>query len=184
MSILKFKHIHLKKQYYVRLYTTIKIILRISTLNKNALFSQILTILKERIEMDIDNNFEEFPNIEERQKDFNCSIGFTMTVIGSKQRAIILWHILNQEPIRYSQLKKEVVHISHKILSQELKYLERDGLIKRISYSTIPPKVEYTLTSKGKSIVPILQQFANWGATNMQEKNTCGLSCKECRKIK
>ncbi|AXU71988.1 TPA: hypothetical protein ACG3QJ_001414 [Clostridioides difficile] len=53
--------------------------------------------------MDIDNNFEEFPNIEERQKDFNCSIGFTMTVIGSKWRAIILWHILKQEPIRYSQ---------------------------------------------------------------------------------
>ncbi|MFY0936524.1 hypothetical protein Q3309_10855 [Clostridioides difficile] len=53
--------------------------------------------------MDIDNNFEEFLNIEERQKDFNCSIGFTMTVIGSKWRAIILWHILKQEPIRYSQ---------------------------------------------------------------------------------
>ncbi|HBE9727773.1 winged helix-turn-helix transcriptional regulator [Clostridioides difficile] len=118
--------------------------------------------------MDIDNNFEEFPNIEERQKDFNCSIGFTMTVIGSKWRAIILWHILKQEPIHYSQLKKEVVHISHKILSQELKYLERDGLIKRISYPTIPPKVEYLSTKRGKSLESILLELCNWGKQYMR----------------
>ena len=123
---------------------------------------------KSKLGVDIDNNFEEFPNIEERQKDFNCSIGFTMTVIGSKWRAIILWHILKQEPIRYSQLKKEVVHISHKILSQELKYLERDGLIKRISYPTIPPKVEYLSTKRGKSLESILLELCNWGKQYMR----------------
>ncbi|MDU1094721.1 MAG: winged helix-turn-helix transcriptional regulator [Clostridioides difficile] len=81
---------------------------------------------------------------------------------------MILWHILNQEPIRYSQLKKEVVHISHKILSQELKYLERDGLIKRISYSTIPPKVEYLSTKRGKSLESILLELCNWGKQYMR----------------
>ncbi|MCC0648532.1 winged helix-turn-helix transcriptional regulator [Clostridioides sp. ZZV15-6598] len=113
--------------------------------------------------MNINNNIEEFPDIINRQKDFNCSIGFTMTVIGSKWRAIILWHVIKQEPIRYGQLKQEITHISHKILSQELKHLERDGLIKRISYPTIPPKVEYSATKRGKSLELILLELCNWG---------------------
>ncbi len=65
-------------------------------------------------------------------------------------------------------IKKEVVHISHKILSQELKYLERDGLIKRISYPTIPPKVEYLSTKRGKSLESILLELCNWGKQYMR----------------
>lgn len=74
---------------------------------------------------------EEFPNQKKRQKDFKCSIGFSMDVIGSKWRAIILWHILRIQPVRYGQLKKSIPNISHKILSQELKKLEMDGWIDR-----------------------------------------------------
>lgn len=110
---------------------------------------------------------EEFPNQKKRQKDFKCSIGFTMTVIGSKWRAIILWHILKNEPVRYGQLKKSIPNISHKILSQELKNLEMDCLIKRIAYAVIPPKVEYIPTERGKSLENILTELCKWGKKYM-----------------
>lgn len=117
--------------------------------------------------MDIDV-LEKFPDQEKKQKDFSCSIGFSMTVIGSKWRAIILWHILKSQPIRYGQLKKSVPKISHKMLSQELKKLEMDGLIERTSYPTIPPKVEYIATEKGKSLEGILTELCRWGKKYMR----------------
>jgi DNA-binding HxlR family transcriptional regulator len=110
---------------------------------------------------------EQFPDQRKRQKDFKCSIGFSMTVIGNKWRAIILWHILKVQPIRYGQLKKLIPNISHKILSQELKNLEMDGLIKRIPYATIPPKVEYKITERGKSLESILTELCKWGKKYM-----------------
>ncbi len=110
---------------------------------------------------------EEFPNQKDRQKDFNCSIGFAMTVIGSKWRAIILWHILKDTPIRYGELKRSIPNISHKVLSQELKILEMDNLIERIAYATIPPKVEYIPTDRGKSLENILTELCIWGKKYM-----------------
>lgn len=110
---------------------------------------------------------EEFPNQNKRQKDFKCSIGFAMTVIGSKWRAIILWHILKFNTVRYGELKKSIPNISHKILSQELKNLEMDGLIQRISYATIPPKVEYLPTARGESLKNILTELCLWGKKYM-----------------
>lgn len=110
---------------------------------------------------------EKFPNQMTRQKDFKCSIGFAMTVIGTKWRAIILWHILESSPIRYGELKKSIPNISHKVLSQELKQLEMDGLIKRIPYATIPPKVEYILTKRGYSLEPVLIELCKWGKEYM-----------------
>ncbi|WP_100487081.1 winged helix-turn-helix transcriptional regulator [Sporolactobacillus pectinivorans] len=109
------------------------------------------------------NFLKTFPNQNKRQKDFQCSIGFTMTVIGSKWRAIILWHVLKSQPIRYGQLKKSISKISHKVLAQELRHLEMDGLIERIAYATIPPKVEYIPTPRGKSLENILQELCIWG---------------------
>lgn len=116
--------------------------------------------------MDI-NITEDFHNQVKRQKDFKCSLGFAMTVIGSKWRAIILWHILKSPSIRYGQLKKSIPNISHKILSQELKNLEMDNLIERIAYATIPPKVEYTPTERGKSLENILAELCIWGKKYM-----------------
>lgn len=110
---------------------------------------------------------EEFPNQNKRQKDFKCSIGFAMTVIGSKWRAIILWHILKTPAIRYGELKKSIPNISHKILSQELKSLEMDSLIERIAYASIPPKVEYIPTDRGKSLENILRELCVWGKKYM-----------------
>lgn len=116
--------------------------------------------------MDI-HGLEQFPNQKKRQKDFKCSIGFAITVIGNKWRAIILWHITKSHPLRYSQLKKSIPNISHKVLSQELKNLENDGLIERIAYPTIPPKVEYILTERGQSLENILTELCLWGKKYM-----------------
>ncbi|GMQ61540.1 winged helix-turn-helix transcriptional regulator [Vallitalea maricola] len=113
-------------------------------------------------------SLEKFPNQRNRQKDFTCSIGFTMTVIGSKWRAIILWHIIKKEPIRYGQLKNTIPNISHKVLSLELKQLESDGLIERKAYATIPPKVEYIPTKRGLSLKDILTELCNWGKKYME----------------
>lgn len=114
------------------------------------------------------NIIEPFPNKTKRQKDFNCSIGFAMTVIGSKWRAIILWHILKTPSIRYGQLKKSIPNISHKVLSQELKNLEMDSFIKRVAYATIPPKVEYLPTDRGQSLKNILTELCIWGKEYMK----------------
>lgn len=97
------------------------------------------------------------------QKDFDCSLGITMTVIGSKWRAIILWHVLKAEPIRYGELKKCIPKISHKVFSQALKSLEMDGLIIRVVYDSNPPKVEYTSTPLGNSLKSILSELCEWG---------------------
>lgn len=113
------------------------------------------------------DTIKKFPNQKERQKDFKCSLGFAMTVIGSKWRAIVLWHILKTDPIRYGELKKSIPNISDKILSQELKSLEMDGLIERIAYATIPPKVEYIPTNRGKSLESILNELCLWGKKYM-----------------
>lgn len=112
---------------------------------------------------------EEFPDIKKRQQEFTCSIGFAMTVIGSKWRAVILWHILKQAPIRYGRLKTQIPPISHKVLAQELKHMEKDGLIERVCYPTVPPKVEYSPTERGKSLEPILSALCRWGKTYIQK---------------
>lgn len=91
-----------------------------------------------------------------------------MTVIGNKWRAVILWHITQSQLIRYGQLKKSIPHISHKVLSQELKNLEQDGLILRTAYPTVPPKVEYTLTVRGQSLEGLLTELCAWGKNFME----------------
>lgn len=110
-------------------------------------------------------NSEQFPNQKERQEDFDCSIGFAMTVIGSKWRAIILWHILKAETVRYSTLKKSIPKISHKVFTQELKKLEADGLILRTVYPTVPPTVDYSITEKGRTLEKVLTELCLWGQT-------------------
>ncbi|MDF3817118.1 winged helix-turn-helix transcriptional regulator [Clostridioides difficile] len=123
-------------------------------------------------------------NITKNVEELTCPIHYALDIVGGKWKLPIICMLAVENPIRYSSIKRKLDGITNTMLAQSLKDLESNGIVHRKQYNEIPPKVEYTLTSKGKSIVPILQQFANWGATNMQEKSTCGLSCKECRKIK
>ena len=104
-----------------------------------------------------------FKNRETHKKDFDCSLGFAMTVIGSKWRAVILWHTMKESPIRYGKLKSQIRGISHKVFTQELKQLEEDGLIERTAYPTIPPRVEYAVTELGRTLEPALTELCDWG---------------------
>lgn len=108
-----------------------------------------------------------FENRARFKKEFDCSLGFAMTIIGGKWRAVLLWHIMKDSPIRYGKLKSRIRGISHKVFTEELKQLEEDGLIERSAYATIPPKVEYAVTELGRTLAPVLSELCNWGRTYM-----------------
>lgn len=93
----------------------------------------------------------------------NCPMYYTMSILKGKWKWVILWKIYKAEVVRYNQLKKNLDPIAHKTLSKELKELESNNLIHREQYNQIPPKVEYSLTEEGKTLIPILNLMAEWG---------------------
>ncbi len=95
-----------------------------------------------------------------------CPVTATISVIGGKWKSIILW-ILFQETRRFSELKRMIPKITQKMLTQQLRELERDGIVHREVYPVVPPKVEYSLTAHGRSLAPILQAMADWGETHV-----------------
>ncbi|HGM1170377.1 TPA: winged helix-turn-helix transcriptional regulator [Clostridioides difficile] len=117
-------------------------------------------------------------NITKNVEELTCPIRYALDIVGGKWKLPIICMLAVENPIRYSSIKRKLDGITNTMLAQSLKDLESTGIVHRKQYNEIPPKVEYTLTSKGKSIVPILQQFANWGATNMQEKTHVDLVAK------
>lgn len=99
-------------------------------------------------------------------KDHLCPVEYTLAVIGGKWKPIILWYLAKDEVKRYGEIKKVLEGITHKMLSQQLKELEIDNLVHREEYHQIPPKVEYSLTQKGKTLMPILKTMSDWGREN------------------
>lgn len=102
-----------------------------------------------------------------RDKQYKCSIDVTLAVVGGKWKASILWH-LAQKTMRFSELQRQFCSTTRKMLTQQLRELEADGLVHREVYPQVPPKVEYSLTEKGKSIFPILEQMGEWGKLFLQ----------------
>ncbi|ACL16809.1 winged helix-turn-helix transcriptional regulator [Methanosphaerula palustris] len=96
-----------------------------------------------------------------------CPISYTTSIVGGKWQWVILWLIYSEKIQRYGQLKKRLPTISDKVLSQQLRTLEHEGLIHRQEYPEIPPRVEYSLTEKGKSLHPILELMAAWGSQHI-----------------
>lgn len=91
-----------------------------------------------------------------------CPIEATISLIGGKYKAIILWNLMNRT-LRYSELHKKMPKATDKMLAQQLRELEKDGLIIRTVYPVVPPKTEYKLTEFGKSLAPILDAMCDWG---------------------
>lgn len=102
-----------------------------------------------------------------RNTEYQCSMELTLDLIGGKWKALILWH-LGQNTLRFSELKKTLPKITQKMLTQQLRELEASGLIKRFIYTQIPPKVEYSLTPNGQSLLPILDTLCQWGQNYAQ----------------
>jgi len=91
-----------------------------------------------------------------------CPVTATISVIGGKWKPIILYAI-KEETKRFSQIKRLIPAISQKMLTQQLRELEEDGVIHRQVYPVVPPKVEYTLTKYGRTLMPIMDAMAAWG---------------------
>lgn len=100
-----------------------------------------------------------------------CPVEATLDLIGGKYKALILWH-LSKGQLRFSELKKLVSSASPKMLTQQLRNLESEKLIHREVFPVVPPKVEYSLTEQGRSLMPILTAMQDWGANYLRSKNT------------
>lgn len=103
------------------------------------------------------------------EKKDNCPVEATLELIGGKYKALILWH-LAEGRLRFSELRK-VISATPKMLTQQLRELESQNLIHREVFPVIPPKVEYSLTETGRSLLPILVAMRDWGANYLRGKN-------------
>lgn len=105
-----------------------------------------------------------------RDKEYRCGIDVTLAVVGGKWKASILWH-LAQETKRFSDLQRQFSDTTRKMLTQQLRELEADGLVHREVYPQVPPKVEYSLTELGRTIFPILEKMCDWGSNYLRSAN-------------
>ena len=93
---------------------------------------------------------------------------YTLSLISGKYKPVILYCLMEYEPVRFNQMQRYLGRVADKTLSQNLKELERDGLIRRKMYPEVPPRVEYSLTQRGSSLVTVLDRLCDWG---MEHRN-------------
>ena len=106
-----------------------------------------------------------------QNKEYCCPVGAAISEIGGKWKHPILWS-LKDGKLRFNEIGKVIPDITQRMLTKQLRELEEDGLVNRKVYPEVPPKVEYSLTEKGESVVPILQALCNWGEKYCKSK-TC-----------
>ena len=100
----------------------------------------------------------------------NCPVETAIDVVGGKYKALILWH-LSEKTLRFSELQKVIKKATPKMLTQQLRELESHALITRKVYPEIPPRVEYSLTTLGQSLKPVLISMRDWGAEYLRANN-------------
>lgn len=98
-----------------------------------------------------------------------CPMVLVQKLLSGKRKILILWY-LSSKTLRFSSIKKKLPDVTQKMLTQQLRSLEEDGLISRKVYPVVPPKVEYSLTGIGKKIIPLLSMMHNFGAEYIREK--------------
>ena len=111
----------------------------------------------------------------------NCPVAATLELIGGKYKALILWN-LAEKKLRFSELRNTIQGATPKMLTQQLRELEAQNLIHREVFAVVPPKVEYSLTELGRSLMPILVSMRDWGSSYLRKKsiepNCCMMSKK------
>ncbi len=107
--------------------------------------------------------------MEPRQKNprMDCAVDAAMSVIEGRWKSTILCILAKWGPKRFNQLVKSIEGVSPRMLTKQLKELEKDGIVDRRAYPEVPPRVEYSITEKGLSLVPVLEALARWGRENM-----------------
>lgn len=109
---------------------------------------------------------------EKKIKEPICSLDYAFRMIGGKYKGRILWYIHNEDNVlRFGELKRKLLNITSKMLTQSLRELESDQLISRKVYRQVPPKVEYSLTSTGQELMPFIENLRIWGEKQMQQSN-------------
>lgn len=114
------------------------------------------------------------------EKDIRCPLEYGLDIFGGKWKSRIICVLANKECLCYSEIRNEMVNITDAVLASTVKELVKDGIVIRKSYDEIPPRVEYSLTEKGKSVVPILQSICKWSGVyyNSDSEN----SLRQCQK--
>ncbi len=102
-------------------------------------------------------------------KEYSCYFEVTLDLIGGKWKPVILYHLGVTDVLRYSDIKRAIPKITERMLTKQLRELEDDNIINRKVYNQIPPKVEYSLTQKGKTLIPVLNQLKDWGQDYFQD---------------
>lgn len=114
-------------------------------------------------------------------KDIRCPLEYGMKLFGGKWNSRIICVLSTLGTLRYSELRKEMGNITDAVLTSTLKELITNGIVIRKSYDEIPPRVEYSLSEKGQSVVPILQSICKWaGLFYHEEQNTTMVQCQKC----
>ena len=111
----------------------------------------------------------------EKIRDYNCPVEAAVDVVGGKYKAIIIYHLMDAT-LRYSQLHKLIPRATPKMLSQQLKELESDGIVRRVLYPVVPPKTEYSLTELGRTLVPVVRALCDWGKEfleSLEQSDSC-----------
>lgn len=104
-----------------------------------------------------------------KKKEYYCALELALELVGTKWKMMMIYHLRNGG-LRSSELQKKIRDVSNKMFTQTARTLEKDGLVKRKVYPVVPPKVEYSLTPLGESIVPLIMQIGFWGES-LEEKS-------------
>jgi DNA-binding HxlR family transcriptional regulator len=96
-------------------------------------------------------------------KRYRCYFELTLSVIGGKWKPIILYHLSLAEAVRYGELRRGMPDVTERMLTRQLRELESDGLVHREVFREVPPRVEYSLTAMGASLIPVLKEMQAWG---------------------
>ncbi|WP_128894337.1 winged helix-turn-helix transcriptional regulator [Longirhabdus pacifica] len=101
--------------------------------------------------------------------DYHCEKELTLSILSGKWKVVILWHLGVEGPHRFSELQKLFSGISHKVLTNQLRELIEDGIVHREVYPEVPPKVEYSMTELGMTLLPIVEMMYDWGKQRMAQ---------------
>ncbi|WP_449035524.1 winged helix-turn-helix transcriptional regulator [Prevotella sp.] len=99
----------------------------------------------------------------------NCPIRNVLSRVGDKRSMLVLFTLESNDTQRFKELQRNIPDISQKMLTATLKMLEADGLIRREVFPEVPPRVEYSLTKKGKSLLPLIDNLLSWASENMED---------------
>ena len=113
-----------------------------------------------------------------RDRQYSCGLEAALDVVGGKWKVLILWP-LHTAPKRFGELRREVPGISEKMLIQNLKEMEQDGIVTRQDFKEVPPRVEYALTEFGTSLCAALSPLCEWGHLHMERIEACKQACEE-----